>query len=120
VSRRGVSVFVAVRDRVTPYAVRRARSPTTFTPVSSCGRAEARFALTPKTTLVGGGGIDKPSDAAGRVMRVQNRSLFGSAIVQFTPELAASIEYRWLETELGLAPVARRNNHVNAVFAVKF
>lgn len=84
------------------------------------GWAEARFALTAKTTLVGGGGIDKPSDAVGRVMRLQNRSLFGSAIVQFTPELAASIEYRWLETEMGPAPVARRNNHVNAAFAVKF
>jgi hypothetical protein len=53
-------------------------------------------------------------------VRVENRSVFGNAIVQITPEVAASLEYRWLETQLGPAPVARRNHHVDAVFAVKF
>jgi hypothetical protein len=85
------------------------------------GWAEARLALTRATTLTGGIGRDQPDDALGRVMRQQNRTLFGSAIVQLTPELAASVEYRWLETRLGAAvPVARENHHVNAVFAVKF
>jgi hypothetical protein len=88
---------------------------------ASGGWAEGRFALTGQATLVGGFGIDKPADALGRVLRQRNRSIFSSAIVQLTPELAASLEYRWLETELGsVAPVARDNHHVNAVFAVKF
>jgi hypothetical protein len=84
------------------------------------GWAEVRFTLTPKTTLAGGFGRDKPDDAVGRLVRVENRSVFGNAIVQITPEVAASLEYRWLETQLGPAPVARRNHHVDAVFAVKF
>jgi hypothetical protein len=88
---------------------------------ASGGWAEARFAVTRTTTLTGGLGRDQPKDAIGRVMRQQNRTLFGSAIVQLTPELAASVEYRWLETRLGVtAPVAQENHHVNAVFAVKF
>lgn len=88
---------------------------------ASGGWAEARFALTRGTTLTGGLGRDQPADPVGRVLRQQNRTLFGSAIVQLTPELAASLEYRWLETRLGATvPVARENHHVNAVFAVKF
>jgi len=40
--------------------------------------------------------------------------------VDLTPEISASVEYRWLRTRLGLVPVSRENHHVNAVFAVKF
>ena len=36
------------------------------------------------------------------------------------PEVAASVEYRWMATRSGLVPIARTNHHVNAVFAVKF
>jgi hypothetical protein len=88
---------------------------------ASGGWAEARFALTRAATFTGGLGRDQPKDALGRVMRQQNRTLFGSAIVQLTPELGASVEYRFMETRLGTtAPVWRENHHVNAVFAVKF
>ena len=71
--------------------------------------------------MTGGFGRDKPADALGRVLRQDNRTLFASAIVKLTPEVSASLEYRWVQTRLGsTAPVSRENNHVNAVFAVKF
>jgi hypothetical protein len=88
---------------------------------ASGGWAEGRFLLTEQATLTGGFGRDKPSDALGRVLRQDNRTIFASAIVKLTPELSASLEYRWMQTRLGqAAPVSRENNHVNAVFAVKF
>jgi hypothetical protein len=88
---------------------------------ASGGWAEGRFLLTGNTTLTGGFGRDKPSDALGRVLRQDNRTIFTSAIVKLTPELSASLEYRWMQTRLGsTVPVSRENNHVNAVFAVKF
>jgi hypothetical protein len=86
---------------------------------TSGGWMEGRATLG-MTTVTGGLGIDRPADALGRVTRQNNRTTFGSAIVQLTPELAASLEYRWMRTELGLVPVDRTNHHVNAVFAVKF
>jgi hypothetical protein len=87
---------------------------------ASGGWAEGRVTLTRRATLTGGFGRDQPADALGRVVRQDNRTIFGSAIVQLTPELAASLEYRWMQTQLGVVPVARENHHVNAVFAVKF
>ena len=88
---------------------------------ASGGWAEGRFSLTEQATLTGGFGRDKPADALGRVLRQDNRTLFASAIVKLTPEVSASLEYRWMQTRLGsTAPVSRENNHVNAVFAVKF
>jgi hypothetical protein len=88
---------------------------------ASGGWAEGRFSLTEQATLTGGFGRDKPADALGRVLRQDNRTIFASAIVKLTPELSASLEYRWMQTRLGsTAPVPRENNHVNAVFAVKF
>jgi hypothetical protein len=81
---------------------------------------EGRLTVNRLTTLTAGGGRDRPADAIGRVTRQDNRTIFGSAIVQITPELAASLEYRWMQTELGVVPATRENHHVNAVFAVKF
>ena len=87
---------------------------------ASGGWAEGRLALTRQVRLTGGFGRDQPASALGRVLRQDNRTIFGSATLQLTPELATSLEYRWLRTELGSIPVARENQHVNAVFAVKF
>jgi hypothetical protein len=88
---------------------------------ASGGWAEGRFSLTKQATLTGGFGRDKPADALGRVLRQDNRTIFASTIVQLTPELGASLEYRWMETQVGtVVPVKRENHHVNAVFAVKF
>jgi hypothetical protein len=93
--------------------------------ISQPGRAvggwfEGRFTANSRTTLAGGFGTDRPRDAVGRLSRLDNRTLFGTTIVHLTPELAAAVEYRWMQTDLGLVPVTRRNHHVNAVFAVQF
>jgi hypothetical protein len=93
--------------------------------ISQAGRAaggwlEGRFALTRRTNVIAGVGIDRPEDAVGRLIRSENRSAFSSVIFRFTPEVAASVEYRWLETSVGLVPVRRTNHHVNGVFAVSF
>lgn len=92
--------------------------------ISQAGRAsggwvEGRFALTSRADLNGGFGIDRPDETVG-LLRRENRSVFGNVIIRLTPEVATSLEYRWLETEAGLLPVTRRNHHINAVFAVKF
>jgi hypothetical protein len=87
---------------------------------SSGGWAEGRFSVTRRAMLTGGFGVDRPSDAIGRLLRTDNRSAFTNVIFDLTPEVAASIEYRWLRTRLGLVPQSQENHHVNAVFAVKF
>jgi len=51
--------------------------------------------------------------------RRENRSVFGNVVFNFTPEVAVSVEYRWLETTLGSA-LKRTNDHVNAAFVVRF
>ncbi len=76
---------------------------------ASGGWAEGRFAL----TRAGTSDRRVRPRSAGRRTRAghapgEPHSMFGSATMQFTPELAASLEYRWLETELGLVPVAAR------------
>lgn len=93
--------------------------------ISQAGRAsggwvEGRLAVNSRTDINGGFGLDRPKDAVPRVIRTENRSLFGNVIFRLTPEVATSLEYRWLETESGLVLVKRKNHHVNAVFAVKF
>jgi hypothetical protein len=87
---------------------------------SSGGWAEGRFSVSSRALLTGGFGIDHPTDAVGRLLRTDNRTAFSSVIFDLTPEISASVEYRWLRTRLGLVPVSRENHHVNAVFAVKF
>jgi hypothetical protein len=52
--------------------------------------------------------------------RSENRSAFANVIFDLTPEVAVSLEYRWLETRLGQALARRTNNHVNAAFVVRF
>lgn len=84
------------------------------------GWVEGRFSLSSSASINGGFGIDRPKDAVGRLVRAENRSAFANTIWHLSPELAVSFEYRWLDTRLGLAPVNRRNHHVNAVFAVTF
>jgi hypothetical protein len=93
--------------------------------VNQAGRAqggwvEGRVALSSRASVNAGYGLDRPKDAFGRLVRAENRSAFANTIWRLTPELGVSVEYRWLETSLGLVPVTRRNHHVNAVFAVTF
>ena len=51
--------------------------------------------------------------------RLRNTSCFGNMIVRLTPEVAGSLEYKWLQTRYGSGR-NRENHHVNAVFAVTF
>ncbi len=67
----------------------------------------------------GGAAIDRRPDGVGAAGRLRNRSAFGNVIVRFTPEVTASVEYKWLGTQYGSGRT-RANHHVNAVFAVTF
>jgi len=87
---------------------------------ASGGWIEGQLALSTRTSFNAGLGIDQPDNAAGVLARVKNRTFFGNVMFAISPELAASIEYRWLETRGGLQPVNRQNHHVNAAFAVRF
>jgi hypothetical protein len=87
---------------------------------ASGGWAEGRLRVTPRSMVTTGFGLDRPKDAVGRLLRSDNRSVFGSVIFDITPEVATSVEYRWLRTRLGLVPASRENHHVNAVLAVRF
>jgi hypothetical protein len=87
---------------------------------ASGGWAEARLKITSRTGTTAGFGVDRPDDPAGRLLRSENRSAFGNVIFELTPEVAASVEYRWLETRFGVPRLSRENHHVNAVLAVKF
>lgn len=87
---------------------------------SSGGFLEARLRVAPQWSVNAGGGLDRV--AAGDravVVRRENRSLFANTIVSLTPELKASLEYRWLESLLSTGG-SRRNHHLNWVLAYEF
>lgn len=83
------------------------------------GWVEARLAAARRVSFNGGAAIDRRPDGVGAAGRLRNRSAFGNVIVRFTPEVAASIEYKWLDTQYASGR-SRENHHVNAVFAVTF
>lgn len=83
------------------------------------GWIEARLAAARRLSFNGGAAIDRRPDGVGAAGRLRNRSAFGNVIVRFTPEVAASVEYKWLETRYGSGR-SRDNHHLNAVFAVTF
>jgi hypothetical protein len=80
---------------------------------------EGRLRLTPRLSANVGYGMDQVEDPVPAAARSENRSVFGNVIVNFTPEVGMSLEYRWLETTLGSA-LKRTNGHVNAAFVVRF
>ncbi|HVG85671.1 MAG TPA: hypothetical protein VM820_14190 [Vicinamibacterales bacterium] len=84
------------------------------------GWVEGRLRITSKLSTNVGAGMDEVQDAVPAGARSENRSVFGNIIFDLTPEVAVSLEYRWLETTLGQALAKRNNNHVNAVFVVRF
>lgn len=87
---------------------------------SAGGWAEARVAMTSRLSVNGGVGFDKlPDDEFLFVPRRENRSIFGNVIFKLTPEVATSLEYRWLSTDYG-QDTRRENHHVNWVFAYSF
>jgi hypothetical protein len=85
------------------------------------GFAEVRFAATPIVGINVGGGLDRVPDRDRLLaVRRENRTLFGNTIVQLTPEVAVSFEYRWLETTWRVPDAKRRNHHFDWVFAYSF
>jgi hypothetical protein len=84
------------------------------------GWLEGQYAVTGAAAVNAGFGLDRPTDAVGRLVLTENRTLFANVLFTLSPELAVSAEYRWLETRLGFVPVARQNHHLNLVFALKF
>lgn len=84
------------------------------------GWVEGRMRLTSKLSTNVGAGMDEVKDPVPAGARRENKSVFGNVIFDLTPEVAFSMEYRWLETRLGQALAVRTNNHVNAAFVVRF
>jgi hypothetical protein len=87
---------------------------------SSGGWVEGRVALTSRLSANAGVGLDSVRDPVPLAARQENKSVFGNVIFDLTPEVAVSMEYRWLETQLGNALAKRENRRVNAVFVVRF
>ena len=83
------------------------------------GWIEARLAAATRLSVNGGVSLDRRPDGAGTAGRLRNTSAFGNVILRLTPEVAASIEYKWLQTRYRSGS-NRENHHVNAVFAVYF
>lgn len=86
---------------------------------SEGGWIEARLAAATRLSLNGGAALDRRPDGFGSAGRLRNTSAFGNVIVKLSPEVSASVEYKWLQTRYGSGS-NRANHHVNAVFAVTF
>jgi hypothetical protein len=84
------------------------------------GWFEGRLAVTRVVGLNAGGAYEAMRDGPGPAGREENRSAFGNVIVRFTPEIAVSVEYRWLQTRYAPGTPRGDNHHVNAVFAFTF
>jgi hypothetical protein len=87
---------------------------------SEGGWVEAQLKASSRISFAGGAGLDRRPDGLGQAGRLRNTSYFGNTIVRLTPEVAVSLEYKWLQTRYGPVPVNRENHHLNAVFAVTF
>lgn len=87
---------------------------------SEGGWIEGRLKASSRIGFNGGAGLDRRPDGVGQAGRLRNTSYFGNTIVRLTPEVAVSLEYKWLQTRYGPVPVNRENHHLNAVFAVSF
>ncbi len=86
---------------------------------SEGGWVEARLRAAARVSLNGGVSLDRRPDGAGTAGRLRNTSAFGNVILRLTPEVAASVEYKWLQTRYQSGS-NRENHHVDAVFAVTF
>jgi hypothetical protein len=84
------------------------------------GWVEGRAALTSRLSANAGVGLDRVRETVALGARRANKSAFGNVIFDLTPEVAVSMEYRWLQTQLGNVFVKRDNHHVNAAFVVRF
>jgi hypothetical protein len=78
--------------------------------------------MTDRLSVNGGFGIDRlPDDELITLPRRENRSIFSNVIFKLTPEVATSVEYRFLSTLFGVLVEDRReNHHINWVFSYSF
>jgi hypothetical protein len=84
------------------------------------GWAELQLKPATRFSIQAGGGVDEIRGAARALaVRRRNQSAYGNLIVEVTPELETSFEYRWLATSPRGAS-DRRNHHFDWVFAYKF
>jgi cell division protein FtsB len=84
------------------------------------GWAEIQVKPATRFSIHAGGGVDELRGAARALaVRRRNQSVYGNLIVEVTPELETSFEYRWLATTPRGAS-ERRNHHFDWVFAYKF
>ena len=84
------------------------------------GFVEGRYLLTERLSVVGGVGMDDASRTVVDLLGLErNTSGFGNVTFRFSPELAASFEYRYLVTR-PFAGDDRRNHHFNWVLARSF
>jgi hypothetical protein len=87
---------------------------------SSGGFAELRLRASSLVSFNAGGGIDRvPDGERFRVPIKENRSAFGNVIVRMTPEVATSLEYRYLVTDPNQGS-DRRNHHVDLALVYTF
>jgi hypothetical protein len=87
---------------------------------STGGYLEGGFRATPKLDFNAGYGTDRLFDVGTSVFSLhRNSSVFGNFIYRLTPELATSVEYRWLSTRTA-AGESRRNHHVDFVWVYTF
>ena len=76
--------------------------------------------MTDRLSVNGGFGIDRlPDGEFITLARRENRSIFSNVIFKLTPEVATSVEYRFLSTLFG-ADDRHENHHVNWVFSYSF
>lgn len=88
---------------------------------SDGGFFEGRFKATPRLDFNAGVGTDRVNreyNTDPTLLRT-NDGVYANTIFHFTPEIATSFEYRWLSTTPVSGP-ARRNNHIDMVFAYSF
>lgn len=87
---------------------------------SAGGFVEGRFHATSRLEFNSGVGRDRLFDMTLFPATLKgNTGIYANSIFRWTPEVASSVEYRWLST----APVqntARRNDHVNFVLTYSF
>jgi hypothetical protein len=84
------------------------------------GWAELQVFAHPRVSFHTGVGLDDVRDAdRAALVRRGNRTAFGNVLFTLTPEIQASLEYRWMSTRPG-AGDARTNHHVDWVMTYKF
>lgn len=87
---------------------------------ASGGWAELELYAHARVSFTAGLGVDAiGSDDRLTLPRRGNRTAFGNVVFSLTPEIQASLEYRWLSTRRGTGD-DRTNHHVDWVMTYKF